>query len=304
MEYCDRNYVIGVDIGGTNFRLGMVAKDGELQNFVIESSSILTSEGDALENLTDYIVSYIERFSTSKPLAVAIGFPSTISKDKRKVYSTPNIDGFDNVNVVEPMEKALNIPVYIDTDVNFLLQCEISRHNLLNPGIVLGFFIGTGYGNSIYIDGKFLDGKNGVTAELGHIPVLGKNDPCSCGNEGCIELYVSGKRLRELQEQHFPDTAISRIFTKHKDFPIIKEFINDLAIPIAIETNILDPDYVIIGGGVVQMEDFPKAELEACILKHTRKPFPAQSLNISYAMEDQKAGVLGAAYYVYQKLKQ
>lgn len=304
MEYSNRNYVIGVDIGGTNFRLGMVAEDGELHNFVIESSSILTSKGDALENLKNYIVSYIERFSIGKPLAVAIGFPSTISKDKRTVYSTPNIEGFDNVNVVELMEKALNMPVFIDTDVNFLLQCEISRRSLLKPGIVLGFFIGTGYGNSIYIDGQFLDGKNGVAAELGHIPVLGKNDPCSCGNEGCIELYVSGKRLRELQEKHYPDTAISKIFAEHKDSPIIKEFINALAIPIAIETNILDPDYVIIGGGVVQMEDFPKAELEACILKHTRKPFPAQCLNISYAMEDQKAGVLGAAHYVYQKLKQ
>ena len=92
--------------------------------------------------------------------------------------------------------------------------------------------------------------------------------------------------------------------TKHFDkSEIIKQFIETLALPIATEINIFDPDYIIIGGGVPMMKDFPIEYLNKSIYKYTRKPYPAESLNIIYSKHDQKSGVLGAAYYIRKEAK-
>lgn len=298
-----QDFIIGIDIGGTHFRIGMVTPEGSLHGYYMEDSRVLHSEGDSLNNLSRYIENYMANNSMGRLIGIAIGFPSTISKDKKTVYSSPNIKGFDHVDVGTPLQKKFQVPVFIDNDVNFLLQCEIEKNNLHNKGIILGFYIGTGFGNAIYIEDHFLDGKNGSAAELGHIPVLGRNETCTCGNQGCIEIYASGKRLREIQQHYFTDTDIAELFTKHRQKPVIKDFVRALAVPIAIEINLLDPDYAIIGGGVPNMIDFPKEQLEEYICQYVRKPFPAQGLQLLYADTAQEAGVLGAAFYALKKLQ-
>jgi len=293
-----KEYVLSVDIGGTNLRIGMVDRNNKLYNYTCEENNLLD-----LDDLKSYLNKNIKKNSIGSLVSIAIGFPSTVSKNKKIVYSSPNIEGFDNINVADPLEDMFNVPVFIDRDVNFLLEYEIITRHLTCEGILLGFYIGTGFGNSIYINGQFLSGKNGVAAEIGHIPVLNNLRKCSCGNEGCIETIASGKRLEELRQIHFADTNIGEIFKKHGENPILKDFIRAMAIPIAIEINIFDPDHVIIGGGVVHMKDFPKKYLEKYIYKHVRKPFPKLNLDISYEQSKQEAGVLGGAYYVYEKLR-
>ncbi|NGQ96704.1 allose kinase [Brevibacillus sp. SYP-B805] len=299
-----QSFVLAIDIGGTNFRLGMMTQDRQLHHFTIKPTTTLYGEGTSMENLKHAIATYLQEHAGNMKLAaISIGFPSIVSKDKRIVYSSPNLIGFDDINVAEPLEQCYGVPVYIENDVNFLLQYEITQHNLINKGTTLGFYIGTGFGNSIYLHDRFLDGKNGVAGELGHIPVLFRQDKCGCGNEGCIEIYASGKRLTQIREQFFPSTDIKDLFTKHATHPEITRFVETLSIPIATEINIFDPDQVIIGGGVIQMNDFPKQLLEEYILKYTRKPYPAEGLTITYARQDQTTGLLGAGYYAFQKLE-
>lgn len=296
------NYVLGIDIGGTNFRLGLVTSEGELFSFVIQKSGILVSYDDSLNNLIQAIRIYLENNLDGNLLGIAIGFPSAISKDRKTVYSTPNLRGFDNVNIVTPLEEAFKVPVFLNKDVNYLLQYDIVQKKLESADIVLGFYIGTGFGNSIYINDKFLEGKNGVAGEVGHIPVFKNKAACGCGNEGCIEVFASGKRLREIRDEYFNETDIEDIFTKHNNEEIIIEFIEALSIPIATERNILDPDYIIIGGGVLQMKDFPIKAFEKFIFKHTRKPYPADNFNILYSTQNQSTGVVGSAYYAFKKI--
>lgn len=299
------SYVLAIDIGGTNFRLGLVTRNQQLLHFTIKPTKTLFGEHSSLANLIQSIEAYLKACGAEKNLlAISIGFPSIISKDKRVVYSSPNLIGFNNINVADPIEHYFNVPVYLENDVNFLLQYEISRKGLQQKGITLGFYIGTGFGNSIYLEDRFLAGKNGVAGELGHIPVLHQHDKCGCGNEGCIELYASGKRLTQIREQFFSDTEIKDLFAKHGDHPEIEKFIQALSIPIATEINIFDPDQIIIGGGVIQMADFPRHLLDQYIIKHTRKPFPAEGLQIMYAQLDQATGIMGAGYYAFLKLEE
>ena len=102
--------------------------------------------------------------------AVAIGLPSMVSKDKKTVISTPNLKGLIIYRSEIRSAKKLGIPVYVDRDVNFLLQNDIVTLGLPKDSTVLGFYIGTGFGNAIYLNGSFYCGRNGAAGELGHIP--------------------------------------------------------------------------------------------------------------------------------------
>lgn len=291
-----KKYILGIDIGGTNFRTGLVSESYTVEDFRIKPSLALQS-GDFIKNLSEEIKDYINKYKDEIE-GVGIGFPSCVSKDKKFVYSTPNMKNLDNVNVTDKLSEILNIPVFINKDVNFLMLDDIKKHNMDKDKIVLGFYIGTGFGNAVYINGLILEGKNGVAGELGHIPVMDSEEKCPCGNTGCIEVYASGKNLQKIAKENFPDDKIDDIFEKHRESEVIKKFIDTLALPIATEINIFDPDYIIIAGGVPMMKGFPREYLDQCIYKYARKPFPAENLNIIYSEHDQKSGVLGAAYYI------
>jgi allose kinase len=169
--------------------------------------------------------------------------------------------------------------------------------------IILGFYIGTGLGNAIYINNEILLGKHGVAGELGHIPILGNKKKCSCGNEGCIEAITAGRYLEELCQTRFAGTPIQDIYINHADTPEIREQVEYLSIPIATEINIFDPHYIILGGGILQMEGFPKDMLEEFIIKHSRKPYPAEGLSILYALTEQENGIIGAGIYGFHMLR-
>lgn len=298
-----QQYVIGIDIGGTNFRIGLVDSLGGIQGFEKKPSAVLT-KGDAVNNLVEEIEGFIQKNNArEQAAAVAVGFPSIVSKDKRVLYNTPNLKGFDGLDLKGALEDKLNLPVFIDRDVNFLLQNDIRQLGLEPGATILGFYVGTGFGNAVYIDGKFHAGKNGVAGELGHIPLYGVEEKCTCGNVGCSETRCSGRHLQELVQAYFPGTEISQLFTAHGEDPRIQAFVRDLAVPIATEINILDPDYAIIAGGVVFMKDFPKDLLEQAIRSMVRRPYPAANLEILYSEHTQQSGVLGGGLFVHQRLK-
>jgi allose kinase len=170
---CD-NGVLGLDIGGTNIRAGLVDRQFKLDCFEMDSSvSFFDGNIEKIDALTAYVYEYCCRHCGGRlPEAVSIGFPSTINKEKTIVLSTPNLPGFNNLHVVEMLGKKLGIPVYINRDVNLLLINDIHAHGLSDGNIIIGCYIGTGCGNAICIGGEILSGKNGVAGELGHIPIL------------------------------------------------------------------------------------------------------------------------------------
>ena len=288
---------IGIDIGGTNFRIGAVNGKGEITGFEKNSSRIFDS-GDVIEIMADEIEKYMKRYGiTENVRAVGVGIPSMVSKDKKRIVSTPNLKGFDNLDFVDRLEEKIEMPVFLDRDVNFLLQNDISCLKLDASKTILGFYVGTGFGNAVYINGSFYTGKNGAAGELGHIPFLDITEHCTCGNIGCSEVRCSGKYLEKLCEEYFPDSLIRNVFKEHPDDPILLKYVSDLAVPIATEINILDPDYIILAGGVLYMEGFPKKVLVKSIHEKTRKPYPEANLDIRFSEHTQQSGVYGSAEF-------
>ncbi len=294
-------FTLGADIGGTNFRLGIVSQTGEIISFERKPSSVLHE--NASESLAEEIKSHIAQNGyTERISAIAVGLPSLIDKSRSTVLSTPNLKGFDNLPLKKELEKILGIPVFIERDVNFLLQNDMEKLGIKSEENVLGFYVGTGFGNSVFLNGNFYTGSNGAAGELGHIPILGNILKCTCGNTGCVETVCSGKALEALAEEHFPKTDIKQVFKAHRNEPILKTFVQNLAVPIATEINILDPDVCIIGGGVIDMECFPKEILFDAVHFYARKPYPEKSLRLLFTRHDQKSGVFGSGIFAQKQI--
>lgn len=293
--------ILCLDVGGTHLRIGLVDRKYQVHSYGLHSTPD-DSGGGFLSNLA----TIINRFREDSPLeivAVALGLAAAIDRARTVVLQAPNIPGLDGQRVVAQLEKCLKLPVFLAKDADLLLSYDLMTMALPRKDLTVGIYFGTGIGNSIYWNGRFLTGRNGVAGELGHIPQLGNATPCGCGNLGCLEPLGGGLQLQQLRRTHFPDTPISQLYACHRDTDPVRRQVDAMAVAVATEVNLLDPDHVIIGGGLPSMLDFPKDDFLERILLHTRKPLPAQTLDILFSNDDPDKGVLGAAAYGWDRLK-
>lgn len=298
--------VAGIDIGGTNLRIGLVDAASNLHASQRVSSQSALAGDKPLTALSAFLDGYLEASlgRDQRLAAISIGFPSTVDAGRRKVISTSNIPGIADLDVPAALS-AFGVPVLIDRDVNMLLRHDTRRLGLDgSPGVVFGCYIGTGLGSALAIDGKILVGKHGVAGELGHIPFPGVEAVCGCGNTGCSEAVASGKALRRQLKAHHPDIPISEVFTRCADEPFVQQWLEYVAATMATAINILDPVGVIVGGGVTQTEGFPRREFEAALYRMVRKPMPANDLTLHYAKPGHHNGVLGAAIHAFEECAQ
>ncbi|MBR0279399.1 MAG: allose kinase [Synergistaceae bacterium] len=291
--------IIGIDIGGTNFRIGFADGSGNVSDFrKLPVKSILRSD-DVLSD----IAGFIEGYAGAREFdAVAAGFPATLNRERTKILQAPNLGYMENLPVVEYLQARLNVPVFAERDVTFALYYDMRKYNLPPEGITCGIYFGTGIGNAIMIDGVPLLGCNGVAGELGHIPVWGSDEMCGCGLRGCIENLAGGKYLARIWRELWPESEIAGIFAEHGNDSAVREFVSYMAVCAATEINILDPDYVIIGGGVANMKGFPRESLHSEIKARTRKPYPAENLRVIYADDEPEKCVAGAGYYACNRM--
>ena len=303
-----KDVIIGIDIGGTHLRIGSVDRAGRVAHFEKHESREVCGTSGSAQRLITLIRGYLARNGLAERVAaLAVGFPSTVSRDKRIVYSSPNLPlggegGLDGQDVVSILQTALNVPVFIDKDTIFLLQYDLVRLNLRDKGCTIGIYYGTGIGGAIFYEGKFIIGKHGVASEMGHIPLYGSATICGCGSRGCAEAHAGGYVLRNIWKDNFADEPFCEIFSRHSDDNRIRRFVEAMAIPFATALNVLDPDQVIIGGGVVQMQGYPIDLLKEYVQEFVRKPYPGEDFALLRASASPETGVIGAAYYAMERL--
>lgn len=300
----NNRYIIGIDIGGTNIRIGGVSSDHKMIDTPKRySSRTLFATNNPEVALSELIAQFISKYPQWSLDGICIGFPGTVNLSKDTVISCPNLPAFSNKNIAKPLQERHHVPVIIEHDVLLLLSYDMQVLQLENADCIVSFYIGTGLGNAIYINGKFLDGKNGVAGELGHIPLYSKKELCNCGNQGCIELFCCGKALERLHKDYLHEINFINIFSHYNNCSALQEFIDYMAIAFATEINILDPTHIILAGGVIHMKDFPLSNLYEKIHKYTRKPYPEQSLEFILGSNNPFAGILGAGIYMWRKFK-
>jgi len=129
------------------------------------------------------------------------------------------------------------------------------------------------------------------------------NDICGCGGIGCVETMVSGVKLKRIHQEHFSDTPFEQMFTLHHETEPLIEFIHNLAIAITTEINLLDVTNIILGGGVINMADFPRERLENEIKGFLRNETSRTTFNAHYTESSVEDGIIGAGIYAFKKRK-
>ncbi len=224
---------VGIDIGATHSRLYIVDNDKK----IIVSDRCLTQtilKPTLSQGLTALLLDEIETHSLCIK-CIVLGLPATISKQRDRVLSTPNLNvSLEELNDVVPLlTEAFKCSVELERDVNLQMVYDIDSIGIAH-GTVLGCYLGTGVGFSIWLNGELYTGAHGVAGELGHIPFSDNEKLCGCGNRGCLETVVSGIELKAEYQRQEASYQIGEFFVEEQNQEFIQEFVTSLARALAI----------------------------------------------------------------------
>ena len=301
--------IVGLDIGGTNLRIGAVGEQKEITASMICESEIISKADNPIEKLGNIIQSFIEENQLDDVIAVSIGVPSSVANDNETVICTTNMKDkagnpvFQNTNLAASLSKQLNHPVYVNNDTSNILMYDVYHNHLEDKKVVVGIYIGTGVGASVLIDGKLMKGANGVALDLGHIPYYKGSDLCSCSKHGCCECYASGWKLQKIRSEYYPDEDIKDLFVNHAGDEPLQEFLYSCSHVFSVMTTIFNPDTVIAGGGVLGMEGFPREQFEEMVRQDTGLDVMSFGFDLLFSQSSSDKGVVGAAIFAEQMMK-
>lgn len=288
------NVVIGIDMGATHIRICVMSLEGNILTCEKKKTGEVISVG-LVEGISQLCETVSYDYLVSK---IIIGLPASISLDRRTVLSIPNLSiklsEIDKLK--DKLENKFNTKVYLERDVNLQMIYDINHYNLQDK-LVLGIYLGTGIGFSIWNKGDIFVGAHGVAGELGHIPYGKENKQCGCGNYSCLETMYSGSALYHWYKEHNFKFPFEEIFKQEECHNFVKEYLKNIAKAICTAINLFDPHVIILGGGVIDMESFPFQELIESIKEYTRNPLPYEDLEILKATSSSFNGAIGAALY-------
>ena len=299
-------YLLGMDVGGTRTRIGAVLPDGSTLAAPcrVYDSSVLAGDADPAQTLAGLINTYLssESLPAKGMLAAAAGMPASVSRDLNTLCEVPNIPNpnLSHYPLGSRLQQILQVPCLIDKDVNLLLRQDIKSAGL--SGVVAAVYIGTGIGTAVSLDGRLLYGTRGFAMDVGHMPMFHVTERCGCGKTGCAETVASGRVLRSLRDRLYPETSMERLFTEHGEEEPLRTYVENCAYVPATLATVFDPSAMILGGGVVEMEDFPKAFLEEKILQLTGRAVAGAGFSMVYPEKDDARGVLGAALLLKERI--
>jgi allose kinase len=299
MSYRSKTIIVA-DIGGTKIALG------HLENKLPTSSgsSVLTERlrvVDPIQALETIILEYAAEHQLEFD-AVVLGVPVSLDRDMDLVLSSPNISQLEGLKLSTTLEAKLQKPVRLERDIVLLLLGEQHSGAAMGSSSTVGVFLGTGVGGGFLIAGKPYRGFS-VGMELGHIPIHGRGEVCVCGNLDCLEAYACGHTLNALGNQF--DIPVSELFSVRNSPNLeraLQDFIRDQAFAIATTINLIDPEVCVIGGGIPQMQDFPKEAFKHLIFEHLRRPYPKEVVKIAWAELGSSAILYGALAVLEERL--
>lgn len=307
-------YEIGVDIGGTNIKIGLV--DENLHIVARSAIPFPLEEGAAVaEKLAKAIRALLEEEHVIEDEIASIGIviPGSIDPSGKTIIDAHNL-GFHNVPFQPLMaERFPGTPVFMANDANGAALAELYKGAFVGCQTAVLFTLGTGLGGGIILGGKMFNGGMNQGVELGHAILVDGGERCTCGNDGCVEAYCSATGLAREGRRAMRAHPESQLFQKSggDESKIDARFVIDcakagdktakavfdaylehLGSACASIFNILDPEVLAIGGGVCGAGDFLFEPLQGIV---TRKCFYKTRGKVVPAVMGNDAGIIGAA---------
>lgn len=308
-------YYAGVDLGGTNTKIGILDIGGN----IFKSSIIKTFSDRGVEDTLNRIWETIKNLAQElnidiKDLAgIGIGIPGPV-KDQSIVKFFANFPWEKNLNIKELMEKISGVETKLDNDVNIIAMGEAKYGAAKGSSSSVTIALGTGIGGGIYINGSLISGFSGAGGEIGHIKLEKDGKLCGCGQRGCFEAYASAtgmireavsrlavnknNLLYEIIDRKIDKLEAKDIFDAAKQgdnfsLEIVDYETEYLAMGIGNILNILNPEVIVIGGGVALAGDILFNPLKEKLKKYVL-PVALEDLKIVPGVLGNEAGIKGA----------
>lgn len=312
---------IGIDVGGTNVKIALVDDNGK----IIYSNSVPTYAKMGYEytvnNIKQAIRDLMKETNTTPSDIEGIGFdfPGQVDCKTGVVKLAPNIPGWVNVPIAQMIEDEFHIPTRIDNDVRCAALGELKFGAGRGCENFICITVGTGIGSGIVINGKVVRGATNAAGELGHIKLQMNGGPiCGCGDTGCLEAFASGPAIVAMAQDYikggkstkFREMAAAEggeitpyMVAKAAEegdpvakriFEIVGEYIG---IGLTSVINLLNPERVIIGGGVAESGELLLAPIRKTI-KERAMVVAGNAVEIVPAQLGNSAGVIGASMLI------
>ncbi|HFZ6787206.1 TPA: ROK family glucokinase [Streptococcus agalactiae] len=310
--------LLGIDLGGTTIKFGILALEGEVQEKWAIETNTLENGRHIVSDIVESLKHRLSLYGLTKDdfLGIGMGSPGAVDRTSKTVTGAFNLNWADTQEVGSVIEKEVGIPFFIDNDANVAALGERWVGAGANNPDVVFVTLGTGVGGGVIADGNLIHGVAGAGGEIGHMIVDPENGfTCTCGNKGCLETVASATGVvrvaRQLAEQYEGSSAIKAAIDNgdtvtSKDIFIAAEdgdkFANSvvervsryLGLAAANISNILNPDSVVIGGGVSAAGEFLRSRVEKYFVTFAF-PQVKKSTKIKIAELGNDAGIIGAA---------
>ena len=310
------NYAIGIDLGGTNMKAGLVDRDGKIHHRL----SIRTdnnADPQTISNQIFYLIDEIINVGAGlKPaptniIGVGLGSPGLVDKKGETILFSPNLPLWRNIPIKRMVSERFSVPCVLENDANAAAWGEKWVGAGREADSLVMLTIGTGIGGGIVINKKLWRGVNNVAAEIGHMVIQMDGPKCSCGNYGCIEAYASAtakvRRFKESLKSGMPSSLkdAGEITAKmindaalqqgdRASLDIIKETGQYLGIAIVNIMHILNPEVIVLTGGMIGSGDLLMNPIKQ-VIEEKAFEASAKETKIVFSQLGNDAGIIGAA---------
>ena len=295
--------VMGIDLGGTKIEIALV----DAMHGVVYKDRVPTpqhSYNAILDAISALVVKTVSQQKIERPSSIGIGIPGCLDPATQLVRGS-NTVVMNGKPLQVDLQQRLGLQIHLQNDANCLAVSEAVDGAAKGCSVVFAVIIGTGCGGGIAIDGKAWTGKNAIAGEWGHNPLPWPSAdeiqvaPCWCGQVGCQETWISGTAFALDHARHTGERIkAEQIIAKMRAGDLAAQesfgrYVNRLARALASVMNVLDPDAIVLGGGMSNVDEIYQA-LPSEIIRYTfTKPIATPFLK---AMHGDSSGVRGAAW--------
>ncbi len=312
-----KKYSIGIDLGGTNLRAALVDSQWRIKERIALATSGIREE------VLRQVIEVIEKLKKEEDIiGIGIGSPGNIDVGEGIIYDAPNIEGWNDVPLKSYVEGKMGLPTFIDNDANVMALAESRLGAGVGAKNIICLTLGTGVGGALIINGKLYHGATLTAGEIGHIPVNMSGPLCNCGGRGCLERYVGNRFIVERARERIESGEKSLIVelvggdlgkvtpelisqAALKGDKLAKEIWNEvgryIGVALAGLVNLLNPEIVIIGGGVANARSLVFDPIRQTIKERAMR-MPAKMVRVVQAKLGGDAGMIGAGILVWEKM--
>ena len=293
----------GIDLGGTKIEGAIMdsSRPGEALFRLRRETGAVHGYQHILSQIEGVISDLESASGLSRPSKIGIGTPGSLEPSTGRLKNS-NTTCLNDQPILQDLERLTGSRILMANDANCFALAEALVGAAVGSGVVFGVILGTGAGGGVVVNGRILPGLHGIAGEWGHNPLRGESHPCYCGRSGCIEGVIAGPSLERFYREQggeairLPEISLRAKAGEKLAVQTLERLREKFAESIAAVINILDPDAIVIGGGVGNIPLLYEEQTRECVLEHIfNKELRTRILPPTLG---DSAGVFGAALLV------